>query len=135
MVQLRVALARIGLARIYTYTRVLSTFFHFWYGYSCLGARSSLFIDKYTRTSTLVLVYTYRLKKNLLGTFPIMQLSGDISRGVLYGNPEQAKPHRTNALSDTPYDRTRDSTRSSGVCISSMHTVCIAKGRTGPTSK
>ena len=55
MVQLRVALARIGLARIYTYTRVLSTFFHFWYGYSCLGARSSLFIDKYTRTSTLVL--------------------------------------------------------------------------------
>jgi len=49
MVQLRVALARISLARIYTYTtRVLSTFFHFWYGYSCLGARSSLFIDKYT---------------------------------------------------------------------------------------
>ena len=104
MVQLRVALARIGLARIYTYTRVLSTFFHFWYGYSCLGARSSLFIDKYTRTSTLVLVYTYRqgVKEKIVGTFPIMQLSGDIS-GVLYGNPEQAKPHRTNALSDTPY--------------------------------
>ena len=72
MVQLRVALARIGLARIYTYTsRVLSTFFHFWYGYSCLGARSSLFIDKlYSRTSTLVLlVYTYRqgVKEKFVG--------------------------------------------------------------------
>ena len=61
MVQLRVALARIGLARIYTYTRVLSTFFHFWYGYSCLGARSSLFIDKYTQnqySSTSIYVQT-----------------------------------------------------------------------------
>ena len=45
-----------------------------------------------------------------------MQLSGDIS-GVLYGNPEQAKPHRTNALSDTPYSK--DSTREYAflVCI------------------